>query len=133
METRIIRPSQSPNSSPLVLVKKKDDTWRMYVDYRELNKYTIKDKVSIPIIEELLGELCGSRYFSKIDLRLGYWQVRMHDDDIAKTAFRTHEEHYEFVVMPFGLTNTPSTFLALMNDVFKPIVGSSFWYFFDDI
>ncbi|GKD44696.1 putative reverse transcriptase domain-containing protein, partial [Tanacetum coccineum] len=133
LDRGFIRPSTSPWGAPVLFVKKKEGSLRMCIDYRELNKLTVKNRYPLPRIEDLFDQLQGSSVYSKIDLRSGYHQLRVRDKDIPKTAFRTRYGHYEFQVIPFGLTNAPSVFMDLMNRVCKPYLDKFVILFIDDI
>ncbi|GJX85414.1 putative reverse transcriptase domain-containing protein [Tanacetum coccineum] len=128
-----IRPSSSPWGAPVLFVKKKDGSFWMCIDYRELNKLTIKNRYPLPRIDDLFDQLQGSSVYSKIDLRSGYHHLRVREEDIPKTAFRTRYGHYEFQVMPFGLTNAPVVFMDLMNRVCKPYLDKFVIFFINDI
>ncbi|GJY40056.1 putative reverse transcriptase domain-containing protein, partial [Tanacetum coccineum] len=133
LEKGFIRLSSSPSGAPVLFVKKKDGSFRMCIDYCELNKLTIKNRYPLPRIDDLFDQLQGSSMYSKIDLRSGYHQLRIKEEDIPITAFRTRYSHFEFQVRPFGLTNAPAVFMGLMNLVCKPYLGKFVIVFIDDI
>jgi hypothetical protein len=133
MDKGYIQPSVSPWGEPTLFVKKKDGTLRLCIDYRQLNKTTIKNKYPLPRIDDLFDQLGGASIFSKIELRSGYHQVRIKDEDIHKTTFRTRYGNYKFVVVPFGLTNAPATFMCLINNVLNKFLDRFVLVFIDDI
>ena len=133
LEKKFIRPSASPWGAPVLLVKKKDESSRLCVDYRQLNKLAIKNKYPLPRIDDLLDWLREACVFSKIDLRSGYHQILVKPEDVQNTAFRSRYGHYEYVVMPFGVTNTPVVFMDYMNQIFRPYLDKFVVVLIDDI
>jgi hypothetical protein len=128
-----IRPSVSPWGAPILFLKKKYGTLRLCIDFRQLNKVTVKNKYPLPRIDDLFDQLKDAKIFLKIDLRSGYHQVRIKDEDISKTTFRTRYGHYDFTVVPFGLTNVPAIFMCLMNGVFRNYLEKFVIVFLDDV
>ena len=133
LATGRIQPSTSPFGAPVLFVPKPDGTMRMCIDYRELNKLSLRNKYPLPRIDDLLDNLQGSQYFSSLDLASGYWQITLNEEDVQKTAFNTHIGKYEWKVMPFGLTNAPSIFQTLMNDLFRENLNKFMCIYLDDI
>jgi hypothetical protein len=128
-----IQPSLSPFSSPALLVRKKTGDWRLCVDYKRLNAQTVKNKYPLPIIDELLDELHGATWFTSLDLCSGFHQIRMQQDEEYKTAFQTHNGHFEYKVMTYGVTGGPATFQAVMNVILAPMLRKFLVVFIDDI
>jgi hypothetical protein len=128
-----IQASTSPFSSPVLLVKKKTGDWRLCVDFRKLNAYTIKNKYPLPVIDEILDELGGASWFTSLDLSSGFHQIRLAPGEEYKTAFQTHNGHYEYQIMPYGVTGGPASFQSVMNHVLAPFLRVFVVVFIDDI
>lgn len=133
LDKNYVRPYVSPWGAPVLFARKKDGPLRLCIDYHQLNKLTIKNKYPLPRIDNLFDQVKGAKMFSKIDLRLGYHQIQIKDEDIGKTAFSTRYGHYEFLVLSFGLTNAPMTFMSLMNEIFHPYLDKFVLIFIGDI
>ena len=133
LDKGFIRPSTSPWGTPVLFAKKKDKTLLLFIDYRQLNRVTIKNRYPLLRIDNLFDQLRGARIYSKIDLRTGYHQLRVREADIPKTEFRTRYGNFEFTVMPFGLTNAPAAFMDLMHRVFQPYLDQFVVVFVDGI
>ena len=133
LDKKFIHPSYSLWGAPVLFIKKKDGSMRMYIDYCELNKVTIKNKYPLPRIDDLFDQLKGATVFPKIDLRSGYYQLKVRESYIPKTTFQTQYGHYEFLAMSFGLTNAPTTFMDLMNRVFEEYLDKFVIVFIDGI
>ena len=133
MDEGFIRPSNSPWGTSVLFAKKKDKTLQLCIDYRQLNRVTIKNRYSLSRIDDLFDQLKREQVYSKIDLRTGYHRLRVRETDIPKTTFRTRYGNFEFTVMPFGLTNAPAAFMDLMHRVFQPYLDQFFVVFVDDI
>ena len=133
LDKGFIRPNISPWGALILFAKKKDKTLRLCIDYRQLNRVTIKNRYPLPMIDDLFDQLREAQVYSKIDLYIGYHQLRVREADIPKIAFRTRYEHFDFIVMPFGITNTPAAFMDLMHRVFQPHLDQFVVIFVDDI
>jgi hypothetical protein len=133
LDSGVISFSTSDFASPIIMVCKHDFTWRLCVDYRHLNMLTVKSKYPLPMIDKLLDELTGASWFSKLDLRAGYHQIRLAPGEEYKTTFHTHSGDYQFNVMAFGLTGAPGTFQAMMDETLAPVLRKCAVVFFDDI
>ena len=133
LDLGLIRPSVSPWGAPVIFIRKKDGLWRLCIDYRQLNKATIKNRYPLPRIDDLFDQMKGATVFSKIDLRSGYHNLQIKEDDVFKITFKTRFGHYELTILPFGLTNAPVVFMSLMNKVFREYLDKFVQVFINDI